>query len=86
MGNPILRRTAQAFTKEEITSSSTKELVNNMLATMRKADGIGLAAPQVGVAKQLVVIRKLTIIIYFKIIPNESGVIITMINYSHYWT
>jgi peptide deformylase len=85
MGNPILRRTAQAFTKEEITSSSTKELVNNMLATMRKADGIGLAAPQVGVAKQLVVIRKLTIIIYFKIIPKASGVIITMINHSHYW-
>ncbi len=68
MGHPILRRVAQLFTKEEITSNSTKELVQNMIATMKKADGIGLAAPQVGVAKQLVVIRKLLIIIYFKII------------------
>jgi len=58
MGHPVLRRVAQPFAKEDITSSSTKELIKNMLATMKKADGIGLAAPQIGVSKQLVIIRK----------------------------
>lgn len=34
-----------------------KELVSNMLATMKNANGIGLAAPQVGVVERIIVTR-----------------------------
>lgn len=34
----------------------TKELIEDMLDTMYEADGVGLAAPQVGVLKRIVVI------------------------------
>lgn len=34
----------------------TKDLINDMLDTMYEADGVGLAAPQVGILKRIVVI------------------------------
>lgn len=37
-------------------NSRTEELINDMLDTMYEADGVGLAAPQVGVLKRIVVI------------------------------
>ena len=36
-----------------------KELVEDMLDTMYEADGVGLAAPQVGILKRIVVIDKI---------------------------
>ena len=43
---------------KEVTSitDSTKELIDDMLETLYDADGVGLAAPQVGVLKRIVVI------------------------------
>lgn len=35
-----------------------KEIVNEMLVTMYEDDGIGLAAPQVGINKQLMVFNQ----------------------------
>ena len=57
MGNPLLREEALPFTKKEITSSETKELVQSLWNTMEEYGGIGLAAPQIGVSKQLAVIK-----------------------------
>ncbi len=57
MGNPILRKSAQEFTKDEINSEQTKKLILDMWETMEHSGGIGLAAPQIGVSKQLTVIR-----------------------------
>lgn len=57
MGNPLLRKVAQPFTPKEILAPKTQALVQDMLETMRAENGIGLAAPQVGVSKQLVVIE-----------------------------
>lgn len=37
-------------------NSRTKQLIEDMLDTMYEADGVGLAAPQVGVLKRIVVI------------------------------
>ena len=37
-------------------SSRTKQLIEDMFETMYEANGVGLAAPQVGVLKQIVVI------------------------------
>lgn len=51
--DPILRKKTRKI--EEITPR-IRELAQDMLDTMYNADGVGLAAPQVGVLKQLVVI------------------------------
>ncbi len=41
----------------EPTSTETQELIAQMFDTMKQENGIGLAAPQIGVSKQLAVIR-----------------------------
>ncbi len=53
MGDPILSK--QCKEVREITPR-IKELVHDMLETMYEANGVGLAAPQVGVLKRIVVI------------------------------
>ena len=57
MGNPILREISAELTKEEILSEETKLLIQDMLETMSEAGGIGLAAPQIGISKQVAVIE-----------------------------
>ncbi|MEM7383897.1 MAG: peptide deformylase [Verrucomicrobiota bacterium] len=52
-GEPVLR--AKCAPVEEVTDE-IRELVDDMLETMRHAEGVGLAAPQVGVPLQLAVI------------------------------
>lgn len=53
MGDPVLRKTA-----EEVTSfdDDLRVLVRDMFETMYHAEGIGLAAPQVGVSKRVLVV------------------------------
>jgi peptide deformylase len=51
--DPILRKVCKPV--QEITKK-TEELVGDMLDTMYEAEGVGLAAPQVGVLKRIVVI------------------------------
>jgi peptide deformylase len=53
MGHPVLRR--KADTVEDPTSPEVRLLVRDMLETMADAKGLGLAAPQVHVAKRLVI-------------------------------
>ena len=57
MGNPILREVSKPLLKEEIVSDQSKDLVKKMWEVMEQAGGIGLAAPQIGVLKQLAVIK-----------------------------
>ncbi len=57
MGNPLLREKASEFSKEEILHEDTNELLVDMWETLDFAGGIGLAAPQIGVSKQLAVIK-----------------------------
>ena len=49
----ILRKKSRAV---EVVDEKIKELVDDMIETMHKYDGVGLAAPQVGVLKRVVVI------------------------------
>ncbi len=53
MGDNVLEKKCKRVT--EITPRLT-ELIEDMLETMYEANGVGLAAPQVGVLKQIVVI------------------------------
>ena len=52
--NPILRRKAHKVTDfgEEF-----RDLVENMIDTMRDAPGVGLAAPQVAISQRLIVVE-----------------------------
>lgn len=53
IGDDILYKKAKEV--KEITEK-TRELIDDMLETMYEADGVGLAAPQVGVLKRIAVI------------------------------
>ncbi|HIK40489.1 peptide deformylase [Thermoleptolyngbya sp. M55_K2018_002] len=53
LGDRVLRQPAKRITKVD---DEVRQLARQMLQTMYSEDGIGLAAPQVGVHKQLIVI------------------------------
>lgn len=52
-GNPILRKRAQELTPNY---KALPELIENMFETMYKAEGVGLAAPQVNKSIRLIVV------------------------------
>jgi peptide deformylase len=52
--NPVLRRKARPVTRFD---SDLQTLIDDMIETMRAAPGVGLAAPQVGIAERLAVIE-----------------------------
>ena len=52
-GDEVLNKECKEVTKMTI---RTKVLINDMLDTMYEAMGVGLAAPQVGILKRIVVI------------------------------
>jgi peptide deformylase len=56
-GEPVLRAHARKLTREEIISDEIQRLIRDMRETMRDAPGVGLAAPQVGIALQVAVIE-----------------------------
>ena len=53
IGDEILRKECKPV---KIMTPRTKELIEDMFETMYAANGVGLAAPQVGILKQIVVI------------------------------
>lgn len=53
IGDPILNKTCKEVT--EVTER-TLELIDDMFETMYESNGVGLAAPQVGILKRIVVI------------------------------
>ena len=53
MGDPILNKTCKEV--KEVTPR-IRELIDDMFDTMYEANGVGLAAPQVGILKRIVVI------------------------------
>lgn len=57
IGNPVLRQTARELTLAEISSPETQELIDDMIFTMKKAGGVGLAAPQVNQSLRLFVMK-----------------------------
>ncbi len=52
-GEEILRKKSREI---EVIDDKIKELANDMMETMHKWDGLGLAGPQVGVLKRIIVI------------------------------
>ncbi len=52
--DPILRRKAKPVTKFD---KDLQSLIDDMIETMREAPGVGLAAPQVDISQQLIVVE-----------------------------
>jgi len=55
LGHPILLQKAKLV--EDITSNKTKKIIHDMTETMLDAKGIGLAAPQIHINRQIVIFR-----------------------------
>jgi peptide deformylase len=47
VGHPVLRERAREVTPEELASPDVQRLIDDMIDTMRAANGAGIAAPQV---------------------------------------
>jgi peptide deformylase len=56
-GELVLRQKARPLSNDEILDRSLQELIGSMRETMHDAPGVGLAAPQVGIPVQLVVVE-----------------------------
>jgi len=52
-GKPVLRKVAEPISTDY---PNLKDLINNMFETMVHADGVGLAAPQIGLSIRVIVI------------------------------
>ena len=57
LGHPVIRTPTEAVPKEAIPSAEMQRFIDDMVETMREHDGVGLAAPQVHVPKQVAVIE-----------------------------
>ena len=55
--DPILRKVAKKVPELELKMPLTQQLIDDMLETMHAAPGIGLAAPQVGIGKRIIVVH-----------------------------
>ncbi|HHV93289.1 MAG TPA: peptide deformylase [Firmicutes bacterium] len=52
-GHPVLRKKAEPVTQ---VTKRIRKLVKDMLDTMYEANGVGLAAPQVGISQRIIVV------------------------------
>ena len=55
-GDEILKKKSREVPEEDIASEKIQALIDDMIETMHKYNGVGLAAVQVGVLKRIVVI------------------------------
>lgn len=57
VGDPVLRSGTRLLSRDEVKRAEIQQLIAWMRETMREAPGVGLAAPQVGLALRLAVIE-----------------------------
>lgn len=55
VGDPVLRRPAREVTPDELATPEVQQLVDDLVDTMRDANGAGIAAPQVGSSLRIAV-------------------------------
>lgn len=56
LGNKILRTKAKSFSAREIRSKSLQSFINKLIHTCDRSSGVGIAAPQVNIGKQLFIL------------------------------
>jgi len=55
--DPILHKVAKKVSDLELKMPLTQQLIDDMIETMHDAPGIGLAAPQVGIGKRIIIVH-----------------------------
>jgi peptide deformylase len=57
VGHPMLREVSRPVTRDELASGEVQTLIDDLVDTMRAANGAGIAAPQVGVPLRIATIE-----------------------------
>ena len=57
LGHPNIRSGADAVLVEQLQLPAIQHFIDDMIATMRDAHGVGIAAPQVHVSQQIIAIE-----------------------------
>lgn len=57
LGHPALRAKSRVVTKKELATKSFQRFLDNLARTCVKSSGAGIAAPQVGVNKRVIVVN-----------------------------
>ena len=57
VGHPVLRERARDVTAEELATVETQQFIDDLIDTMRQANGAGIAANQVGVPMRIATIE-----------------------------
>ncbi|NNE78180.1 MAG: peptide deformylase [Pricia sp.] len=57
MGNPLLRNLSNNVSSKRIISEGFQNFIDDLIETMRSADGAGIAAPQVGISDRVFVME-----------------------------
>ncbi|MEY4744207.1 MAG: hypothetical protein RL272_152 [Candidatus Parcubacteria bacterium] len=57
-GDPVLRSRAKEVAPEEIATPAFRRVLDDMVETMYAANGVGIAAPQVGIAKRIFIAER----------------------------
>jgi peptide deformylase len=55
--NILLRKVSSPVTAAELASGDMQTFLHELTETMKHADGVGIAAPQVGVSKRVMVVQ-----------------------------
>eukprot|EP00252_Welwitschia_mirabilis_P007976 TRINITY_DN19685_c0_g1_i4.p1 TRINITY_DN19685_c0_g1~~TRINITY_DN19685_c0_g1_i4.p1 ORF type:complete len:164 (+),score=29.64 TRINITY_DN19685_c0_g1_i4:130-621(+) len=56
-GDPVLHEKAEEVPLEDVGSESIQNIIDEMIAVMRNAPAVGLAAPQIGIPLQIIVLE-----------------------------
>lgn len=57
LGHPVLRQVTEPLSARELQSAVCQKFIDDMIATMKEYDGVGLAADQVHESKQIAVLE-----------------------------
>ena len=57
LGHPVLRQVAEPVPPDQILTPAIQQFIDDMIETMHEYDGAGLAAPQVHVSQQIVIME-----------------------------
>ena len=60
-GHPVLRQSAASVPPQDITTEKMHRLVHTMVEVMRRASGVGLAAPQIGIGLRVIMVEDSTV-------------------------
>ena len=57
LGNPKIRHGAKLVSLDELQSPDIQKFIQDLVDTMRDANGVGIAAPQVHISKQVIAVE-----------------------------